>query len=227
MKVSVFIPCTMKHFKYIKFLVSRYLLGTRKPDEIVLFLSGAQGTILFPVIKGIKTHVTSEIVLAGPARQMALELCSGDVVVYQDADDIPHPQRIEIIERMFQENDIVHLTHQYVFIGKESMPQKVYFERIKTWDGQHIYDHYFPNGDIKECGKISISYGCPPYNQHAGACSIKREILKEVKWRLNNDLVLAPANRSKAEDYEFCMEVAYKYKKSMMIAAKLYAYRTV
>jgi hypothetical protein len=100
-------------------------------------------------------------------------------------------------------------------------------DNFTKWPSYHIYKHYFPSGQITDCSKVSIAYGEQPYCQHAGACCIKREVLKDVQWKANDKLVLAPANRSKAEDYEFCMEVLFKMNRSMMIDAKLYSYRTV
>ena len=39
---------------------------------------------------------------AGDNRNCACEKASGDIFITQDADDIPHPQRIEIIKYMFK-----------------------------------------------------------------------------------------------------------------------------
>ena len=222
MKISVFIPCAMRHLKYINSVVSSYMNGTRVPDEIVIFVSGMNTYIRLPYFEKVSYCFVPERVLAGPARQKALFLCTGDVVMYQDADDLPARERVEVVERYFNERDIVHLTHSYIFMNKERFQRP---REIKEWDGDFIYNHYFPTGRIRDCSSVSIAYGEAPHHQHAGACCIRREILKRVQWKENSALVLAPTNRSKAEDYDFCMETAYRFRKSIMIDAKLYAYR--
>jgi glycosyltransferase involved in cell wall biosynthesis len=86
---------------------------SRQPDEIVVALSGcaAPGTIPDRV-----RLVHSEAPLtAGQNRNRAADAASGDLLIYQDADDIPHPQRTEIIAGLFEAYEIEHLMHGYVY----------------------------------------------------------------------------------------------------------------
>ena len=220
MKISVFIPCVQEHYQFIPALIRRYQLNTRVPDEIVVFVSGVKNKIEINNYENVKYFIVSEKrVHQGEARQWALNLCLGDIVSYQDADDTPHRQRIEIIERIFHDNDIVCLTHSYY--NKFGNTEFVDYEKIKKIGGKKIYDHYFPNDNLRSCISVSPAYGGGLMTTTAGTCSIKKEILKEVKWRGKEDIQLS---QSGAEDYDFCMEVAHKYKKSMMIDAPLYYY---
>ena len=237
MKTSVFIPCTQKHIKYISGLVSEYQHGTVKPDEIVVFVSGNGRS--YEVFKN--THYEKHVagnVLAGPARQTAKQLCSGDIILYQDADDLPHPQRVEIVKHLFETMDIMHMTHSYAFMrelpswadGKihytaATMPKTIEYKEISIIDGKKIFEMYFPGGRITDCSTAACSWGSTDNIQHAGACCIRREVLNVVTWKKNNALALAPMNKDKAEDYEFCMECAFRFKKSAMISAVLYQYR--
>lgn len=236
MKTSVFIPCTQKHAHYIPGVVEAYQRGTVRPDEIVVFVSGDSRS--YEAFKGASREVhVRELVLAGPARQMAKKLCSGDIVLYQDADDLPHDQRVEVVKQLFESMDIMHLTHSYAFMGKlplwadsrihhtsETMPKTIDLKTVSVIGGGTIFDMYFPGGRITDCSRVS-SWGPTDNIQHAGACCIRREVLNIVSWKKNNALVLAPINKGKAEDFEFCMECAFKFKKSAMVSAVLYQYR--
>lgn len=236
MKTSVFIPCTQKHVGYIPGLVEAYQHSTVRPDEIVVFVSGdSRGYEAFKSASR-EVHVR-ERVLAGPARQMAKKLCTGDIVLYQDADDLPHDQRVEVVKHLFESMDIMHLTHSYAFMGKlppwadsrihhtsETMPKAIDLKTVSVIGGGAIFDMYFPGGRITDCSKV-LSWGPTDNIQHAGACCIRKEVLNIVSWKKNNALVLAPINRGKAEDFEFCMECAFKFKKSAMVSAVLYQYR--
>jgi hypothetical protein len=169
---------------------------------------------------------------------MAEELCLGDIILYQDADDLPHPQRVEIVKQYFETHDIVHLTHSYAFLGplppwadknvhhtSSTMPQNINTKDIVFMNSEWISRLYFPGGKLTDCTRSASSWGLKNCIQHAGACCVRRDVLQKIRWKKNCDLTLAPINRGKAEDYEFCMECAFAFQKSMMISAVLYQYR--
>ena len=235
MKTSVFIPCTQKHAHYIPGVVRSYRQGTVKPDEIVVFISGDRDYELYR-----NTHYEKHVkekYLAGEARQKARDLCHGDIILYHDADDLPHPQRVEVVKYWFGHTDAMHLTHSYAFLNRlpkglspssyhtsATMPRKVISANVPIIYFQTIWKRYFNGGQIGECSRFT-AWGEPGI-QHAGACCIRREVLDTVRWKRNDELVLAKVNLSKAEDFEFCMECAFKLKKSIMLGAILYQYRT-
>src|SRR3990167_5690905 len=55
---------------------------------------------------------------AGKNRNIACSHAEGDILIAQDADDIPHPQRIEIIKYVFENYATEHLLHSY-FVGEK------------------------------------------------------------------------------------------------------------
>ena len=50
---------------------------------------------------------------AGANRNRASVVATGGVLIYQDADDLPHPQRVEIIAALFENYAIDHLMHYF------------------------------------------------------------------------------------------------------------------
>lgn len=234
-RISVFIPCTPAHCKYLPGVIAAYLCGTQKPDEIVVVLSGVKD-IRYLDLRDVEDRIrcsysckfikVQEPMRPGPVRQMAKGLCTGDVIVYQDADDMPHSQRVEVVGRYFNGKDIVHLNHSYVVLGA---PQSV-IGPIREWGAEEIYRRYFPHGQLGDCLCVSPVYGSfiEPIPVHSGACCIRREVLDGVSWKDNSELTLVYEEKHRyhwGEDYQFCMEVAHRYRRSMIIDAPLYAYR--
>lgn len=222
--ISVFIPCVPKHFKYLKNVIDSYVKGTVRALEIVVFLSGTGCDTFESPSKHCRFFSVPELVRAGPARQQALELCKGDVVVYQDADDFPHRQRVETVRRVFKDNDIVLLTSVQSF-KIEDLDTNINYQKIKKISGKDIYHHYFPSGKITDCSRIYKAYGGDLVHMNsAGDPCIRRCVLETVKWKDNKDLTLL-GTKNIGEDYEFCMEVTHKFKKSMIIDSVLVWYK--
>jgi hypothetical protein len=161
----------------------------------------------------------------GPNRQKAGEASSNEILIYQDADDIPHPQRIEIIKYFFDRFDICHLNHCWISDEKEFKTITDY-TKIKTILSDELFACYFPKGQLKDCVKVakyySDKFGFTHDGVHSGAVSIKKEVLNKVRWKIYHDFQLGIA-----EDYEFNMEVLFNFNKSMIIDCGLYQFASL
>jgi hypothetical protein len=117
---SIVIPCSHKHAPYLGDLIKFFTeQSTIMPDEMVISLSGMkhlsqniitdieQYKVPFKINLIISDSENSEAV----NRNIACRAAIGDIIINQDADDLPHPQRIEIIKYFFEHYDIVHLMH--------------------------------------------------------------------------------------------------------------------
>ena len=113
MTTSVIIPCHYMHFYLIQDLLTQFERQTAVPDEVVISLARSHYEKLdqaaIAAICGRSWAFTLKVVLAedavsspGKNRNRACECSSGDLLICQDADDIPHPQRIEIIKHLFE-----------------------------------------------------------------------------------------------------------------------------
>lgn len=219
MKTSLLIPAIPGHFDYLPTILKCYLEGTVKPDEVIISLS--ESHLIAPErISSLTDYFSARfdnfIILQhssqlwhGPNRQKAGEASSHEILIYQDADDIPHPQRIEIIKYFFNKYDICHLNHCWIPYDKNF--EKIYdYEQIYTIKSDKLYKCYFPSDHFKDCTNITRAYGenFPMNNAgvHSGAISIRREVLDKVKWKACQEFQL-----SVAEDYEFNMETLFKF----------------
>jgi len=241
MKVSMVIPCAPKDFYKLCNVLNFTASCSKKPDEVILGISQIHmfqqdelekvqklGPTLFNEFK--ITGVVDKH-WPGPNRQRASEVATGDIIIYQDADDLPHFQRVEHISRFFEEMDIVHLNSAY-FHSAFTYEHRVNYEDVKTVESNTIYKRYFPSGDLKECTKVTWSYGDNLGFKfpliHVGATSIRRSVLEKIQWKDVKDLTLCDDQgfKHRTEDYEFCMSLLHTFNKSLLIDAPLYYYYT-
>ena len=239
MKISIVIPCIPRHFMQLHNVLQKLHDGTRVPDEVVVVLTESN-RIHVPLIDSLreigKTFFPSFVVVtlphvtySGPARQAGSVVSTGEVIIYQDADDIPHKQRVEVLEHFFNTTDALHINHAY-YHNVEATSPPICIGDIHTVPSQTVFSRYFPTGSIAECVKTTFSYGdnlgftFPLI--HVGATSVRREVLGQVSWKdvSNLSLVSDPGLRPRTEDYEFCMEVLHKFNRSLLLDAQLYYY---
>ena len=109
--ISVVVPCAHSHVQHLPDLVAAFQAQTRKPDQIVVAISGCAASAL-PRLDAEVIH-SPDRQTAGRNRNRGSSASRGDVIIYQDADDLPHPQRVEIIAGLFETYQIDHLMHFY------------------------------------------------------------------------------------------------------------------
>jgi hypothetical protein len=233
MTLSLVIPSTPNHFQYVDCIIKHYLNGTVIPDEIIISVSNSHqidSKIFdslnekylesYPNLIILKhTHMVPE----GPNRGEGSKVAKYDLISYHDSDDIPHPQRIEIIKHFFNKFDINHLNHSYKYeIGFDIID----FEKIKYVLPNELYNsHFGENNDYTERpldffpNPNNKSYGCmSDFWVCGGPTTIHRSVLDTIKW--NQDKILS-------YDYDFCMDVLFTLKKSIVIDSPLIWYNKV
>ena len=113
-KTSVLVPCAAKHAALLPDLLKQFASQTTLPDEVVICISGMRDALLLPKQPySVRLLTDASPAYAGKNRNRAASASSGDILIYQDADDIPHPQRIEIVKHLFSNFFVEHLLHGY------------------------------------------------------------------------------------------------------------------
>lgn len=111
-RTSVVVPCSHKHVHLLADLIQELGRQTRRPDEIVVALSSRE----VPPLPGhIRLLHSTAACTAGRNRNRGSDAATGTLLIYQDADDLPHPQRVEIIAGLFERFEIDHLMHGYIY----------------------------------------------------------------------------------------------------------------
>lgn len=218
MRTTVAIPCSIKHYTFLSNLLSNIMNGTILPDEICIAIGGICDKLEVKRIKdelgwakNLKLLFSDKKMNAAESRDFITREITGDIVIYQDADDLMHPQRIEIVKRFFQDFNIVHLCHSFSFYS-ETVAGEINYNEIKYESGDFIYDKYFTKDkNVKAFGEDSSIERIT-----AGATCVKKSVLEDIKW---------VTNQKCPEDKSFCMSVLKTFNKTLLIDAPIYIYR--
>lgn len=232
MEISLVIPSTPNHFVYIDCILNKYENGTVKPDEVIISVSNGDQLNRSLVesleakyknsFNNLKFILNDHKVMEGPNRGVGSKHSSCEYITYHDSDDIPHPQRIEIIKHVFNKYDILHLNHSYSFDQKFD---KISLEDIVCFDSEKVYKTHFGDGEFSE---RPLNFFPHPNDKSYGAglgiavcggpTTIHRSVLDKVKW--NQDRILS-------YDYDFCMDTLFTLRKSMIINSPLIWYNKI
>lgn len=169
---SILVPCHPDHFPLLHSLFICYREQTVPPDEIVVSLSEAPKVdreALAALEKSpwpfaVKILKHKEKYTPGRNRNEACRASTGDIVICQDADDLPHPQRVEIIRFLFESSNIDHLLHQWI-----SSQEKFELYDIQTVKSQITS---FRTYDVIDIPGI-----------HNGNNAFRRYVFDQVHWK--------------------------------------------
>lgn len=191
--VTVVVPCSHKHVQYLSGLVTAYHAQTRKPDQIVISVSGCAASSL-PRLDADVVH-SADRQTAGCNRNRALDVSRGDILLYQDADDLPHPQRVEIIAGLFEKYRIDHLMHAFDRSGASFSEELTLKKAAK---------HTTYRMDSRLGGVVH------------GNSAVARSVFSAVRW---------PEYAEVGEDLEFNALVYKHTRWTAVLGLPLYAYR--
>tara|TARA_Y100001938_G_scaffold149724_1_gene237650 strand:- start:380 stop:1051 length:672 start_codon:yes stop_codon:yes gene_type:complete len=184
-------------------LLSIYSEQTVQPDEVLVITSGVgSGSIVWDASKPNLTIKTFEQrKLPGGARNQGGKFAKGDIVCFCDVDDPIHPQKCEIVKKIFEENpEVDALVHSYKFNTKEFNtydPSEIPIEKVtevdERWEKEQNYV-FNPHKELPKTCVITPSKG----DVHHGHLSCKKEIFNDLKYREEMWL---------GEDGDFCQSI--------------------
>lgn len=196
--ISVVIPCASKHASILPSLIGRLEKQTSPPEEVVISISGTKTP---PPLTSKKIRVVvlvnEKSANASVNRNRATARARGDLFVYQDADDIPHPQRIEIVRALFARFEFDHLLHQFTPQGGTGWSDSRYgqpFERLAHYREKYQFEYGTTNGNPV----------------------LSRETALRFRW---------PENVNLGEDVRFNCDVYAQAKKKVVLRMPLLFYR--
>lgn len=217
MKTSLIVPCAAQHAQHLHEILAHYETQTLLPDEIVISLSeyrNVDPTIIetlqeqpwpFPVL----LLLSEQKAFAGINRNMACQHATGDIFICQDADDIPHPQRVEIIKYFFEKYNLDLLAHSFVW---QDSPQSFDEQRGKSikdfqwYTSLETVPFQFTNNWREAHNKLFI---------HNGVIAINKKVFDAVNW----------SDKKRGQDVEFTKKIFAQYKAVLVVNAPLYIYK--
>lgn len=207
LKTSVLVPCAGAHVARLPELIEALRDQTRKPDEIIVSVSGCKLSDLADI--DIDIDIDADIVhsptqrSAGANRNRAAAIASGDVFIYQDADDLPHPQRVEIIAGLFEAYAIDHLMHYFYY--REGKASQFSLEEAASSSEYH--------GELMR--EVRYRKGLVKYVTN-GNVAVTRAIARAVPW---------PEHFKVGEDQQFNRAVYARTKRTAVTPLPLLTYR--
>lgn len=210
---SLIIPCHLAHAKYLPNLVKEYIYNqTVLVDEIIISLSDIERVqSMYPTILNELENTLWPIpviiiknegaVSEGDNRNRACYQAKSDVFICQDADDIPHRQRIEIIKFLFEHYYVDHLVHGYS-INEDSYTTNLDPINFSIVDMDSI-NWFSPDN-------YAINNGAN------GVASISRKVFKAIQWY---------PGFSHGVDVEFNKKAYELFENRIVVIDKIYLYR--
>lgn len=188
MTLSFCITCWDEDFKYLNRLVPHLENQTQLPDNFIISSSTLSKNQIKSVpksIKGVPVELinSSEPLYAGGARNQGSKECETEVITFFDIDDIPHPQKIEITYKAFENPQTQCFVHNYKRYHKDfDLVEKPFrFDFIKQY--------------------VSI-YLKPPHNCYSevthGHLSCRANIFRSIQYK---------ESMRRGQDSELCMRL--------------------
>lgn len=170
LKTSLIVPCAPRHFQYIDELLLAYAHQTQLVDEVIISLSECEKVSSydiqtvehhhFPFV--VKIIKNKEKCSPGKNRNIAFSHSTGDLILCFDADDLPYPQRVELVKYIFENYEVDQLFHLW---AGENVQQETYsYKNLSSWYQQKAENY--------------------PY-AHNACVSMLRHVCTNVKWPEN------------------------------------------
>jgi glycosyltransferase involved in cell wall biosynthesis len=222
--ISVIVPCVSRHIVFLPSLLEELKKQSRLPEEVVVSISEVDSSYYvdienlrmqsWPFV--LKFLSSEEKQSTGKNRNIAARHSSGDILLLQDADDVPHPQRVEILGYIFEHYPIDYILHQWMPGDKwrESSPSS--FQNCP--DNFLRYNHKEIRNKVISLKENDVTYReinhlqsihdvinsrlfklCEAKMQYItwGSAAITRKVYEALRWQ---------------EDYQQGEDVIYGYK---------------
>jgi glycosyltransferase involved in cell wall biosynthesis len=172
--IGLAIPCFIKHIDRCLELLDSINTQTRLPDKVVVSCSSSKPEN-FPIREykyNLQVITTEERKNSSENRNIAAKNLDTDIICFFDADDTMHPQRLEAIEKAFEEKaDIV--LHSFF-----------------TNDECHNPFPEITDFNIKKNVLTQCLSGCIKYDYiqriHHGQVSVTKEVFNKIQFPEEN-----------------------------------------
>jgi glycosyltransferase involved in cell wall biosynthesis len=175
MKIGVAIPCYIGHIDPLFKLLDSIQIQTNIPNKVVVSCSSSKNSdfeleCYFEKLQqytfSLEIITTEEKKSASENRNIAAaKLSDMDYITFIDADDIMHPQRIEILLKVFQEHDSDIILHNYYNSEiLDNITKKLESDEIdirlnslkQCYSGCITHKYYYDTNDKIHHGHVSI-----------------------------------------------------------------------
>jgi hypothetical protein len=196
-KIGVAIPCYQGHIERLFDLLKSIKNQSILPDKVVVSCSSTSSFYYKEEEYNFALEVipTEEHKNAAQNRNIAAsKLCDMDYITFIDADDIMHPQRIEIILRTINENNCDIIMHNFV-LHNENISKEEFFKNLE-------------NIEIRYNSLIQHWSGCITHKFHDDFIDKIHHSQVTVKYEVYNEIKFPEdVEYNRKEDCIFCYRV--------------------
>ena len=225
LKISLVIPCIPRDFNSNNLNNTLYsiLISTILPDETIIVLSGTNDINIEnikcfynkwnPKFKNFKLLKYPRIQSSGKNRNIGNNEAIYEVIIHADADDLYHPQRIEILKYFFENTDTMAINHLFIPLSYKFKNYNLRNIELAC-SKDKLYNYYFPDNKWKEFTKNEYYGSFLDMTTTDGHMAFRREVLNKVNLSDKNCLC----------ESEFLHKICFYYKKSIFLKACLSKY---
>lgn len=213
--ISVVIPCYPPHIKYLRNTIIDIANQTLPPKEIILAISGINKTLEATIYNKFNKILQDKNMIfkiistnlqqyAGINRNMGVKLAECEYIMFIDADDNIHPQKIEIIKYYLDKYNPNVLIHNHVKRAYRKIFNKIItnYTIANVTTNDHIRKATFRNSaDYKPDGKNIIGIRIPRKNANVthGYPTVKKSIFETISY----------TNMKRAQDCVFLTDILW------------------
>lgn len=180
--IGVVIPCYKPHIGLLKRMLDSIEAQTKKPDMVIVSCSSSeesdnpykQSDYSYPL--KIYTHRTKKNIAQN--KNFGTRLIQTDIITYIDADDIMHPQRIEIIYNGFIRNPNLKL----LLTSFRLNPTDLTFPIYDTSKIKYEIDPFY----VCQWGAVNLIHNNERHKNNSHS-SIRNEVLCEQEYIENEE----------------------------------------
>jgi GT2 family glycosyltransferase len=193
MSIGVAIPCYFGHISHLINLLDSIENQTCLPNKVVVSSSSTKDKIQIKQYSFLlEIIITEEHKNAAQNRNIAVsKLTDVDFITFIDADDIMHPQRIEILLKVFKETNCDIILHNY--INNENKFQNIQSINTRINQLTQCYSGCIRHLDF-------YKYHNTDELIHHSQSSIKRNIVDIIKYPEEKEFL-------RKEDCIFCYRI--------------------
>lgn len=224
--INIVIPVCSLHISYIENCIESIKNQTRLPNNVVLVLNeySRYKTEYDKILNEHTDYIFVKIdtwETPGTNRNIGSSHCINGIIIYQDVDDIMHPQRCELVEMYFEKYKCDLLLHGCIqdysssknkknvlkFSKKYIISQKnvnAELEKFEFFHDNSPIINFSNNFSVLNDKKINLTHG---------ECCVKVSLLKDNdnSWK----------NYYKSEDLYFVNNITKKYKNTLIVLHNL------
>lgn len=174
---SIVVPCSVENIPYLPELIESYNCQTVMPDEMIITLSEISKMDIEYIqeIEDCKDIASFKLLFLihpkkismGEQRNFGCKYAKGEILICNNPDDIPHFQRVELINKIFHNTQCDLIIHKWMLptgineFNKYHDITNLKFYKIKDWNPAHLF------GTMNSYGNIAF----------------KKKVVEKIKWR--------------------------------------------